>query len=270
MIEICGAPSSARMTKLRKFQPRPSSGLPISVKRIPIWLDRAGRLTGRHRDHDAATASLAVLRRRVTQMGGIFSTLWSGDDGDNGSHCCFCGTPDGPFLEVESFFALLLCGDCQAARSARRSAQLLADHDPQRLWWQWGCPLCEQRTSAPWDLEGPTRPGSIQGGQPGSRSCGPPATTAAGHLPPVGPARLGSEVRRWGRPATAAPSPGRLPRPLGNLGGRLAAAAAVRVGVITPARPCRTGSRSEGRGLESLLGSHCSTAQTRRRGRRSA
>jgi len=116
----------------------------------------AGRLTGRHRDHDAATASLAVLRRRVTQMGGIFSTLWSGDDGDNGSHCCFCGTPDGPFLEVESFFALLLCGDCQAARSARRSAQLLADHDPQRLWWQWGCPLCEQRTSAPWDLEGHT------------------------------------------------------------------------------------------------------------------
>jgi len=89
-------------------------------------------------------------------MGGIFSTLWSGDDGDNGSHCCFCGTPDGPFLEVESFFALLLCGDCQAARSARRSAQLLADHDPQRLWWQWGCPLCEQRTSAPWDLEGHT------------------------------------------------------------------------------------------------------------------
>jgi hypothetical protein len=89
-------------------------------------------------------------------MGGIFSTLWSGDDGDNGSHCCFCGTLDGPFLEVKGFFALLLCGDCQAARRARRSAQLLADHDPQRLWWQWGCPLCEHRASAPWDLEGHT------------------------------------------------------------------------------------------------------------------
>jgi hypothetical protein len=117
----------------------------------------AGRLTGRHRNHDAATVSLAGLAtegRRL--MGGIFSTLWSGDDGAVGSRCAFCGTPDGPFLEVEGIFALLLCADCQAARSARRSAELLADHDPLRLWWQWGCPLCEHRASAPWDLEGHT------------------------------------------------------------------------------------------------------------------
>jgi hypothetical protein len=89
-------------------------------------------------------------------MGRILSTLWLGEDCDNGAHCSFCGTADGPFLKVEGIFALLLCADCQAARSARRSAELLADHDPQRLWWQWGCPLCEHRATAPWDLESHT------------------------------------------------------------------------------------------------------------------
>jgi hypothetical protein len=89
-------------------------------------------------------------------MSGIFSTLWWEDDGGEGSRCSFCGTADGPFLEVEGIFALLMCADCQAGRSARRSAELLADHDPERLWWQWGCPLCEHRAVAPWDLEGHT------------------------------------------------------------------------------------------------------------------
>src|SRR5919106_6040896 len=116
----------------------------------------AGQFTGRHRNQDAVTASLRVVLRRVRLMGGIFSTLWSGEDGAEGSRCSFCGAADGPFLEVAGFFALLLCADCQAARSARRSAELLAGHDPQRLWWQWGCPLCEHRVSAPWDLEGHT------------------------------------------------------------------------------------------------------------------
>jgi hypothetical protein len=49
-----------------------------------------------------------------------------------------------------------MCADCQAARSARKSAVLLADHTPERLLWQWGCPLCEHRATAPWDLEGHT------------------------------------------------------------------------------------------------------------------
>lgn len=89
-------------------------------------------------------------------MGGILSTLWSGEDRHAGSHCSFCGTADGPFLEIEGIFAVLMCAACQAARSARKSAQLLADHDPQQLWWQWGCPLCEHRATAPWDLEGHT------------------------------------------------------------------------------------------------------------------
>lgn len=89
-------------------------------------------------------------------MGGILSTLWSGEDRHAGSHCSFCGTADGPFLEIEGIFAVLMCAACQAARRARKSAQLLADHDPQQLWWQWGCPLCEHRATAPWDLEGHT------------------------------------------------------------------------------------------------------------------
>jgi hypothetical protein len=89
-------------------------------------------------------------------MGGILSTLGFGQDGGVESRCSFCGTADGPFLEVEGVFAMLMCDDCQAARRARRSAELLADHDPERLWWQWGCPLCEHRATVPWDLEGHT------------------------------------------------------------------------------------------------------------------
>jgi hypothetical protein len=89
-------------------------------------------------------------------MGGIFSTLWSGENAAQETRCSFCGTADGPFLEVEGIVAPLLCGDCQAARRARRSAELLADHDPQRLWWQWGCPLCGHRASAPRVLEAHT------------------------------------------------------------------------------------------------------------------
>jgi hypothetical protein len=89
-------------------------------------------------------------------MGGILSTLWFGEDGGVDSRCSFCATADGPFLRIESVFALLMCDDCQAARSAHKSAELLADHDPERLWWQWSCPLCEHRATVPWDLEAHT------------------------------------------------------------------------------------------------------------------
>jgi hypothetical protein len=86
-------------------------------------------------------------------MGGSFATLLSGEDGAEGTWCSFCGAADGPLLEVDGLFGLRLCAACQADRRARRSAQLLGDHDRQRLWWQWGCPLCDYRAGAPWDLE---------------------------------------------------------------------------------------------------------------------
>jgi hypothetical protein len=73
------------------------------------------------------------------------------------------------FLAVEGAFKLLMCGDCQAARGGSRTAvpttraamgekaeELLADHDPGRLWYHWGCALCEVRVIWPRDLEGHT------------------------------------------------------------------------------------------------------------------
>jgi hypothetical protein len=73
-----------------------------------------------------------------------------------GPRCSFCGATIGPFLEVGGAFQLLMCGDCQAARGGTRTAapttqpakdepaELLADHDPGRPWYQWG--LCAVRS----------------------------------------------------------------------------------------------------------------------------
>jgi hypothetical protein len=89
-----------------------------------------------------------------------------------GSRCSFCGTTDGPFLQVEGLFSLLMCLGCQAARSnsnpgplttwvepprhdADQAAELLAHHDPGQPWYKWGCPLagCDTWVILPWDLE---------------------------------------------------------------------------------------------------------------------
>ena len=86
-------------------------------------------------------------------MGGSCSTRLSGQAGAAGTRCSCCGAADGPLLEVDGLVGLRRCAACQADRRARRSARLLADHDRRRLWWQWGCPLCGYRASAPWDLE---------------------------------------------------------------------------------------------------------------------
>ena len=89
-----------------------------------------------------------------------------------GSRCSFCGTTDGPYLQVEGLFTLRMCPACQAARSnsnrGRTShpvepprhdpdqpAELLAHHDPGQPWYKWGCPLpgCDLWVILPWDLE---------------------------------------------------------------------------------------------------------------------
>jgi hypothetical protein len=74
-----------------------------------------------------------------------------------GPHCSFCGSSTGPFREVEGVFTVLMCADCQAARSSSsRPLELLADHDPGEPWLKWGCPLqgCGHRVIVPHDLEG--------------------------------------------------------------------------------------------------------------------
>jgi hypothetical protein len=85
-----------------------------------------------------------------------------------GPRCSFCGATAGPFQEVEGAFRLLMCGDCQAARRGSRTAapttqaatgepmEVLADHDPGRPWYHWGCALCQARVIWPRDLEGHT------------------------------------------------------------------------------------------------------------------
>jgi hypothetical protein len=89
-----------------------------------------------------------------------------------GSHCSFCGTTDGPFLQVEGLFTLLMCSGCQAVRSSSnrglpttrvelpvrepgQPAELQAHHDPGEPWYKWGCPLpgCDLWMILPWDLE---------------------------------------------------------------------------------------------------------------------
>jgi hypothetical protein len=89
-----------------------------------------------------------------------------------GSRCSFCGTTDGPFLQVEGLFSVLMCPTRQAVRSnsnrgplstgvkpPRRDpdqpAELLAHYDPGQPWYKWGCPLagCDRSVILPWDLE---------------------------------------------------------------------------------------------------------------------
>ncbi len=60
-----------------------------------------------------------------------------------GPRCSFCGTSTGPFREVEGLFTVLMCADCQAARTVRPPVvELLADHNPGQPWLYWGCALC--------------------------------------------------------------------------------------------------------------------------------
>jgi hypothetical protein len=85
-----------------------------------------------------------------------------------GSRCSFCGATSGPFLEIGGAFRLLMCGACQAARGGSRTAtpttpaaagepaELLADHDPGRPWYHWGCALCEVRVIWPQELDAHT------------------------------------------------------------------------------------------------------------------
>jgi hypothetical protein len=71
-----------------------------------------------------------------------------------GSRCSFCGTTDGPFLQVEGLFTVLMCTSCQAVRQAS-PAELLADYDPGEPWLKWTCPIegCGHRVIGPWELE---------------------------------------------------------------------------------------------------------------------
>jgi hypothetical protein len=64
-----------------------------------------------------------------------------------GPRCSFCGTQDGPFLQVEVGLALLMCPSCQAARG--HGAELLAHHDPGQPELQWTCALCDYRCFVP-------------------------------------------------------------------------------------------------------------------------
>jgi hypothetical protein len=71
-----------------------------------------------------------------------------------GPHCSFCGTTDGPFLDVEAGLRLLMCPSCQAARGL--GAPLLAAYDPGQPYLQWTCALCPYQVFWPRDLEGHT------------------------------------------------------------------------------------------------------------------
>lgn len=91
-----------------------------------------------------------------------------------GPRCSFCGTADGPFLEVEGVFTLLMCVGCQAARGSSSRAglptprakthgphqptELVVQRDPSEPWLGWGCPIegCGYRVVLPWWLVGHT------------------------------------------------------------------------------------------------------------------
>jgi hypothetical protein len=82
-----------------------------------------------------------------------------------GPQCSFCGTTDGPFLEVGGGFPLLMCTGCQAVRSSSGTAgllappaELLAHREPGEPWLEWSCPIegCGYRVALPWWLEGHT------------------------------------------------------------------------------------------------------------------
>jgi len=72
-----------------------------------------------------------------------------------GPRCSFCGTTDGPFLDVEAGLRLLMCPSCQAARG-HGTAPLLAAYDPGQPYMQWTCALCSEQVFWPRDLEGHT------------------------------------------------------------------------------------------------------------------
>jgi hypothetical protein len=65
----------------------------------------------------------------------------------------FCGTIDGPFLEVGGGLPLLMCPACQAARGRGAGNELLAAHDPGQPELQWTCALCPCRCFIPTWLE---------------------------------------------------------------------------------------------------------------------
>jgi hypothetical protein len=71
-----------------------------------------------------------------------------------GPRCSFCGTSDGPFLDVEAGLRLRMCPSCQAARG--HGAPLLAAYDPGQPYLQWTCALCPQQVFWGGDLEGHT------------------------------------------------------------------------------------------------------------------
>jgi hypothetical protein len=71
-----------------------------------------------------------------------------------GPRCSFCGTTDGPFLDVEAGLRLLMCPNCQATRGL--GDELLAAYDPGQPYMQWTCALCAYQVFWPGDLEGHT------------------------------------------------------------------------------------------------------------------
>jgi hypothetical protein len=71
-----------------------------------------------------------------------------------GPRCSFCGTPDGPFLDVEAGLRLVMCPSCQATRG--HGSAPLAAYDPGQPYLQWTCALCPQQVFWPRDLEGHT------------------------------------------------------------------------------------------------------------------
>jgi hypothetical protein len=71
-----------------------------------------------------------------------------------GPRCSFCGTTDGPFLDLEAGLRLLMCPSCQAARGL--GGELLAAYDPGQPYLQWTCPLCSYQVFWPRDLVGHT------------------------------------------------------------------------------------------------------------------
>jgi hypothetical protein len=72
-----------------------------------------------------------------------------------GPRCSFCGTADGPFLDVEAGLRLLMCPSCQAARGLG-TAPLLAVYHPGQPYLQWTCALCPYQVFWGGDLEGHT------------------------------------------------------------------------------------------------------------------
>jgi hypothetical protein len=62
-----------------------------------------------------------------------------------GPRCSFCGTTDGPFLDVEAGLRLLMCPSCQAAQAADQHAVAMGEVAPQE-------PVLSERPAAPGEL----------------------------------------------------------------------------------------------------------------------